>query len=88
MRINEILYSRGFNNDVLKMPAHIKEALEVKTKVFQKDPYDPRLRTHKLHGREREAWAFSVTWSYRVKFVFLSDDRAYFIAIGTHGIYD
>ncbi|HHT9112639.1 MAG: hypothetical protein HZA47_07550 [Planctomycetes bacterium] len=32
--------------------------------VFRKNPFDKRLKTHKLSGKEKEAWAFWVDYSY------------------------
>ena len=37
--------------------------------MFAKDPFQPRLRTHKLTGRLEGLWAFSVSFDCRVIFV-------------------
>ena len=55
--------------------------------LFRANPFDPILRTHKLHGKEKEAWAFWIDYTYRIKFIFLNDDVALFLDIGTHEIY-
>ena len=41
----------------------------VKEAVFRKNPFDKRLKTHKLSGKEKEPWAFWVDYSYRLGFV-------------------
>jgi mRNA-degrading endonuclease YafQ of YafQ-DinJ toxin-antitoxin module len=56
--------------------------------VFRGNPFDPQLKTHKLHGKERDAWAFSITRSYRIKFLFLEDGGVLFLDIGTHDVYE
>jgi len=38
----------------------------VKEAVFRKNPFDKRLKTHKLSGKE--AWAFWVDYSYIINF--------------------
>ncbi len=50
--------------------------------------FDPRLKTHKLKGRWSEHWAFSISYSHRVVFVFMGNGTVGFIEIGDHDIYD
>ncbi len=52
--------------------------------VFSKNPFDLRLRTHKLTGKLEGLWAFSVAYDCRVIFRFLSKDEALLIDIGGH----
>jgi len=49
-----------------------------KEKMFRANAFDPRLNTHKLHGEEKNAWAFWVNYTYRIKFIFLGDDEVLF----------
>lgn len=69
------------------MPLKIKLKAEGKEKIFRKDPFDPRLRTHKLTGRLKEFWSFSVDHQHRIIFEFVSKDTIWFHSIGTHDIY-
>jgi len=52
--------------------------------VFVEDPFDRRLRTHKLTGKLEGLWAFTVAHDCRVVFKFLESDQALLIDIGTH----
>ncbi len=52
--------------------------------LFSKDPFSPRLRTHKLTGKLEGLWAFSVTYECRVIFEFLSKNEVLLIDIGGH----
>lgn len=52
--------------------------------TFQNNPFDQTLRTHKLSGRLKDLWSFSIEYDLRVVFSFLEDDRALFVDIGTH----
>lgn len=87
MTIKEIKVSPLFEKHYQKIPKIIKEAAKRKEKIFRDNPFDPRLRTHKLHGKERDVRAFWIDFKYRIKFIFLSNDEVLFLDIGTHEIY-
>ena len=77
-----------FERSYRKLPERIQTDAKRKESIFRQNPFDPRLKTHKLHGAEREAWAFSITRRYRIKFLFLEGGSALFLDIGTHDIYE
>jgi len=52
--------------------------------MFAKEPFQPRLRTHKLTGKLEGLWAFSVSFDCRVIFKFLSKTEILLIDIGGH----
>ena len=52
--------------------------------IFQNDPFDPRLRTHRLAGQLEGWWSFSIGYDVRVVFSFGEPNRALFVDIGTH----
>ncbi len=76
-----------FKKNYKRLPAEIKEKAKEKEKIFRQDPFHPSLGTHKLHGKDKDLWAFWINRSYRIKFVFLADSEVLFLEIGTHGIY-
>lgn len=47
-------FKRNYN----KLPQQVKELAKEKEGMFRDDPFDPRLKTHKLHGKEHEVYAF------------------------------
>ena len=87
MSIRHIYTSPKFERLYRKLPLAIKEIAKEKEVVFRRDPFAPQFETHKLHGKERNIWAFSVTRAYRIKFVFLDGGGILFLGIGTHDIY-
>jgi len=87
MKIRGIKTSPHFEKHYKKLSKGVKEKAKEKEKIFRKDPFDPRLETHKLHGKLKECWAFSVDSKHRIKFIFLSDEEVLFLDIGTHDIY-
>lgn len=52
--------------------------------IFIANPFDTRLRTHKLSGRLEGLYSFRIDYDLRVVFYFVDDDRAVFVDIGTH----
>lgn len=53
-------------------------------KLFLEEPFDPQLRTHKLSGKLKGTWGFSINDDYRVLFEFLDKDKVMLIDFGTH----
>lgn len=73
-----------FDKRYKKLPPKIKEKAKEREKIFREDAFDSRLRTHKLHGKEKDVWAFWVDCTYRIKFIFLENGYILFLDIGTH----
>ena len=76
-----------FEREFKRLPTDIKKLAETKEKLFRVDPFDPRLKTHKLHGEMEEFWSFSLNYKYRVIFTFQNEATAIFYSIGSHDIY-
>lgn len=76
-----------FNRQYKKLPALIKAKAKERENLFREDPFHPILNTHKLHGKDKEFWAFFIDYRHRIKFVFLEKDAALFMEIGDHNIY-
>lgn len=87
MRIEEIRTSPQFEKQYKKLPKRIKELAKERELIFRANLFDPRLETHKLHGREKDIWSFSINRSYRIKFIFLGRNKVLFLEVGTHNIY-
>ena len=82
-----IKVSLKFERSYRRLPTNIKEKAKEKESVFRKNLFDPRLKTHKLSGKDKKCWAFRIDNSYRIKFIFLSRQEVLFLDIGTHAIY-
>ncbi len=76
-------FARAFKK-VVKGRKSLEDTFWAKVDIFLGDPYDKRLRTHKLTGKLRELWSFSVTYDVRVVFFFAESDKAVFVDIGDH----
>jgi len=65
----------------------VKEAAEEKEKLFRINPFDPMVKTHKLTGKLKDYWSFSVNSKYRIIFEFVKEDIVWFHSVGSHRIY-
>lgn len=83
-----IRYSPKFARQYKKLPRNVQERAERREAIFRADPFDPRLKTHKLHGTQDDFMAFSVDYSYRIIFKFQEDNFVVFYEIGDHSIYE
>ncbi len=92
MRANEtitkVFYSSKFLKAIKKAPSEIQRAFLSKEKLFLSNCFDAKLKTHKLHGKYKDYWAFFINSSWRVMFSFLSETEVGFINLGTHDIYE
>ncbi|MBI2113410.1 MAG: hypothetical protein HYT50_02435 [Candidatus Wildermuthbacteria bacterium] len=69
------------------MSTSLKERAEKQERIFREDPFDLRLKTHKLKGRMQEFWAFSVGYRHRIVFEFKEDRKVIFHAVDGHSVY-
>ena len=70
------------------MPVFVRRAFLKKEGLFLQNPFNPLLETHKLHGKYKDFWAFTVVGEYRVMFKFMENKKDIgFVDIGTHNIY-
>ena len=68
-------------------PALREEALE-KIALFKTDPNHSQLRSHKLQGKLKGRYSFSVNYKTRIVYCFLSDSEVAFLTIGNHSVYN
>jgi addiction module RelE/StbE family toxin len=83
----EIIYSPSFLRNYNNLPEFVKNKAEEREIIFRKNPFDKRLKTHKLSGKFSDFWSFSVDYSYRIVFEFESGNVVIFHKIGNHSIY-
>ncbi|NOY35524.1 MAG: type II toxin-antitoxin system mRNA interferase toxin, RelE/StbE family [bacterium] len=86
--VNKIDYSSYFARALGKLTPKIQQKFIEKEKIFMANAFDARLRTHKLHGKYKNHWSFSVCGSCRVMFAITGKEAVEFINIGDHDIYN
>ena len=77
-------FNRAYNKKV-KVRKEIEEKYWKCIEIFINDPFDRRLKTHKLSGKLSGLWSFTVGLDIRVIFFFSENNqKAIFIDIGKH----
>ncbi|MCX6718995.1 MAG: type II toxin-antitoxin system mRNA interferase toxin, RelE/StbE family [Candidatus Taylorbacteria bacterium] len=84
----QIFYSSKFEKQYRKLPEVIKSMAEEKEIIFRANPFDTTLSTHKLHGKLKGHYAFSINDKYRIIFEFVNPDNIRFHYVGTHDVYE
>lgn len=80
-------YSPKFFRMYKKLPKDAMSLAVEKIKIFKNDPFDARLKTHKLNGPLRNYWAFWIDRKYRIVFAFWNSKTSRFHSVGDHSIY-
>ncbi len=83
----EIAFESSFKRSYRRKIAGNQERekrFKQKPGIFQNNPYQTSLRTHKLSGKISELWSFSIGYDLRIIFYFVDETKAVFVDIGTH----
>ncbi len=84
----KIEYSKQFLRLSKKLPKNIIDIAKQKTMMLAKDPFHSALKTHKLHGKFRKYFSFSINYEYRIVFKFVDKKTLLFLKIGKHDMYE
>ena len=85
--IKRIHYSSHFIRATRKLTLELQNKTIEREKIFGANCFDPRLDTHKLSGKLKRSWSFSVDFHNRILFDFLPNNEVLFIDVGDHDIY-
>jgi len=85
----EVSFSNSFKKSAKKKfraNPELENEFWVCVQMFVENPYNPVLKTHKLSGKLRFLWSFSIDFENRVVFYFTDQNpkQAVFVDIGTH----
>jgi len=83
----EIRYKASFLREFKKLPSEIQDEAKQKIQLFADPINHEQLKMHKLKGKLKDFYSFSVTYSHRIVFGYESSEIVVFISIGTHDIY-
>jgi mRNA-degrading endonuclease YafQ of YafQ-DinJ toxin-antitoxin module len=78
-------FKRAFRRRIKGKP-ELEEKFWQRTKIFKADPFDARLKTHKLSGKLKDLWSFTIEFDLRVLFYFAEENKAVFVDIGKHDV--
>lgn len=80
----EISTTDTFDRLFQSLPRKIQLKAAKKTELFKENPFNPILRTEKLHTPKHDVWSFRVDIHYRIVFKLIGSNRAEFWFIGHH----
>lgn len=86
--VKKIFYTSHFEKALKRLSSRIQELAHKKDLLFRENAFAPQLKTHKLTGKLRDLWSYSINRNYRVVFSFKENGKAaIYYDIGTHKIY-
>jgi len=83
----KIYYSSKFAREYKKLPEAIKKIAEEREEIFRQNLFDSRLKTHRLTGKLKAFWSFSINFRYRIIFEIVDEKTVWFHSVGTHNVY-
>lgn len=83
----EIGFTKAFLRQLKKLEPALQEEICEKVELFQVQPDHMSLKVHKLKGRLKDRYSFSVNYSYRGVFKYTSKTEVVLMAVGDHDVY-
>ncbi len=83
----QIIYSPKFVRKYKRLPDNIKDKAEKAEHIFRINPFNSALKTHKLTGKFKNFYSFSIDYKYRIIFEFEDRNTVYFHSVGDHSVY-
>ena len=84
----EVSFSSSFKKTFKKKikSTELKADFWLMLELFINDPFNIQLKTHKLSGKLKDLWSFSLGYDLRIVFYFTKDKpkKAVLVDIGTH----
>jgi len=87
MSIN-IKYTPEFIRSYKKQIKPLQEEIEAKILELGNASNHKTLKVHKLHGRLRGYWSFSINYKYRIIFRYVEKNTIAIVTVGDHSIYN
>ena len=82
-----IVYSPFFIRKFNKLENGLQEDVIQKINLFKDRENHNMLDVHKLHGKFKDYFGFSVNYKFRIAFRYVSKNEVLFLDIGNHDIY-
>ncbi len=81
----EVIFAPSFLKALEKYPDELKAETYLKVKLFRSEPQPAGLKIHKLNGKFKDFYAFSVNYRIRIIFQYEGSPRlANFLDINDH----
>ncbi|MFA4845032.1 MAG: type II toxin-antitoxin system mRNA interferase toxin, RelE/StbE family [Patescibacteria group bacterium] len=85
----EVSFSPSFLRTLHHLPSPLQMEVVEKIDLFASEKNSQALKVHKLTGRLRGCYSFSVNYHIRIVFEFVGKPRrAYLLDVGDHDVYN
>ena len=84
----EVHYTAAFIRQYNKLNKNLQDEVIEKIELFKNKSNHTTLKVHALHGRLKNYHSFSVNYSHRIVFEYISKEEIALLKVGTHDIYD
>jgi addiction module RelE/StbE family toxin len=74
---------KRMSRDFLEQHQSLRKRWEKTIKILEKDVFNSRLKTHKLHGQMKNLYACRISYDYRIIFSF-DNISVTLLGIGSH----
>lgn len=83
----QIQFTPNFIRQLKKLPKALQQEAVEKIKLLEVDPQNNFLKTHKLKGKLKDRWSFSVNYKTRIVFQYTDKQNVVLLAVGDHDVY-
>jgi mRNA-degrading endonuclease YafQ of YafQ-DinJ toxin-antitoxin module len=80
-------YKPSFIRQIKNLETDLVDEIIEKIELFKNPKNYSSLKVHKLHGKLKNTWSFSVDYKNRIVFMYKSKNEAVFLAFGDHCVY-
>ena len=84
-----IYYHPQYSRSYRRLERSLQHLVDQRITLFRADVFDPRLDTHRLHGKLKKQWSFSIDRKNRILFGFLDKLKTDVVSldVGDHDVY-
>lgn len=83
----KVSFAPPFFRQLKKLEKDLQEEVFEKIDLFEINPKNSLLKTHKLKGKLNKKFSFSVNYKTRIVFLYLSKEEIVLLAVGDHDVY-
>jgi len=83
----DILFTGRIIRELYELEKDLQNEAYEKINLFKDVTNHKALKVHKLHGRLKDWYSFSVNYKYRIVFQYEGKNKVIMLAIGDHDIY-
>ena len=83
----EVSYKPSFIRQMNKLEQSLVDEVFYKIDIFKNSTNRSELKIHKLHGKLKNKWSFSVNYKIRIVFQYESKKEVSLLAIDDHDVY-